>query len=214
MRVSFFGKTGVLTFALLVCSSTAFSGVPEGYVPYDGLKDQFTIALPEGWSAYNQNQALSGRSGSSGMVFFTAQAITKEGEKTADPNLLSQVDTGAIPSFFVDRQPAVKGMSCAKFTKTASYDLGVKITKDPIFGAARSYFAATPIHHDDVSIGGCQGVHYKGEGKKGEWVLDVRAVSDGRVLYLFSLRNKAENFAKNVDTYEKAIGTVQITRHE
>jgi len=214
MRASILGRAVGMTFVLTLCSSLTFPGVPEGYEAYDGLKDQFTIALPAGWSAYNQKQALSGRSSTLGVVLFSAQAVTKEGEKTADPNVLSRADTGDLNSFFVDRQPAAKGMSCAKITKSAAYDLGVKLTKDPIFGAARSYFSATPIKHDEVQVGGCQGLRYKGEGKKGEWILDVRAVSDGKVLYLFSLRNKAENYARNVDTFEKAIGTLQLAKRE
>ena len=214
MRESILGRVRSLTSVLILCSSITFAGVPDGYEAFDGLKDQFTIALPAGWSAFNQTQSLSGKSGSLGVVVFSAQAVTKEGETTADPSVLSRVDTGDLASFFVDRQPAAKGMSCAKITKPGAYDLGVKLTKDPIFGAGRSYFSATPIKHDGIQIGGCQGFRYKGEGKGGEWILDVRAVSDGKVLYLFSLRNRAENYAKNIDTFEKAIGSLQLATRE
>ena len=49
------------------------------------------------------------------------------------------------------------------------------------------------------------------EGLKDEFTI---AVSDGKVLYLFSLRNTAENFAKNLETYEKEIGTVRLAPRE
>jgi len=214
MRRLFPGGVRSLTIVFILSWSSAFPAVPEGYETFDGLKDQFTVALPAGWSAYNQNQALSGNPSLFGVVVFSAQAVNKEGETTADSNVMSRVDTGDLPSFFVDRQPAAKGMSCTKFTKSAAYDLGVTLTKDPIFGAARSYFSATPIKHDEIQVGGCQGIRYKGEGKKGEWILDVRAVSDGKVLYLFSLRNRAGNYAKNIATFDNAMGTLQLARRE
>jgi hypothetical protein len=49
------------------------------------------------------------------MVFFSAEPVATPGEKIADQAKLRRVDTGEIPSFFVDRQPAMKGMSCSKF---------------------------------------------------------------------------------------------------
>lgn len=199
---------------LALAWSFVLAAATQGYEAYDGLKDQFTIDLPAGWRAYDQNQALSGKPSAEGVVVFSAQAVTKEGETTADPNIMSRVDSGDLPSFFVDRQPAVKGISCAGFSKSEAYNLGVKLTSDPIFGAMRRYFSAMPIKHDKIQVGGCQGLRYKGEGKKGEWILDVRAVSDGKVLYLFSLRNTAANYAKNIATFEKAIGTLKLARRE
>ena len=71
----------------------------------------------------------------------------------------------------------------------------------PDLRGGANYFSATPIKHDAIQVGSCQGSRYKGEGKKGTWILDVRAVSDGEVLYLFSLRNTDENYASNIDTF-------------
>jgi len=44
----------------------------EDLVPFEGLKEQFTIALPGGWNVYNQSEALSGERGPFGVVFFSA----------------------------------------------------------------------------------------------------------------------------------------------
>jgi hypothetical protein len=129
---------------------------------------------------YDQAQALSGKAGLRGIVVFSAERLTKEGEALGDPDAMARADSGDLPSFFVDRKSAAKGMTCTKFTKSAAYNLGVMLTEDPIFGALRRRFSATPIHHDPIPIGGCQGYHYKGEGKNGSWILDVRAVSDGK----------------------------------
>ena len=208
------GRTCDVVIVLVLFWSLTFAAAPEGYETYSGLKDQFTIDLPAGWSVYDQAQVLSGTPGTQGVVVFSAQAVTKEGETTADPSIMARVDSGDLPSFFVDRQPAAKGMSCAGFSRSAAYDLGVKLTNDPIFGATRRLFSATPIKHDPIQVGGCQGLRYKGEGKKKEWILDVRAISDGKVLYLFSLRNQAGNYARNIATFDKAIGTLELAKRE
>ena len=42
-------------------------------------------------------------------------------------------------------------------------------------------------------------------------MMDVAAVSDGKILYLFSLRNIKENYESNLGLYEKAISTVRLT---
>ena len=66
-----------------------------------------------------------------------------------------------------------------------------------------------------VAVGGCQGIRFKGKGEASngkEKILDVFAVSDGEVLYLFKLLNLAENHPKNVGLFEEIISTVEITR--
>lgn len=204
----------VFFFTLILCASVTFPDAPDGYKTCDSLKEQFTIDLPIGWSVYDQTQALNGNPSRQGIVVFSAESLTKPGEKMADPATMSRADSGDLPSFFVDRMKAAKGMSCNKFTKAMAYNIGVTLTEDPMFGAARRMFSTTPIHHDPISIDGCQGYRYKGAGKNGQSILDVRAVSDGNVLYLFSLRNTAENYSKNVDTFEKAIETLRLTTHE
>jgi hypothetical protein len=42
----------------------------------------------------------------------------------------------------------------------------------------------------------------------------VRAVSDGKVLYLFSLRNRAGNYARNIAVFDKAMGTLELAKGE
>ena len=212
MRRDLMTASGLL-FTLILCASVILAA-PEGYKTCDSLKEQFTIDLPVGWSVYDQTQALNGKPSLHGVVVFSAEPLTKAGETMADPDAMSRADTGDLPSFFVDRKPAAKkGMGCAKFNKAAAYNLGLVLSEDPIFGAARHMFANS-IHHDPVVIGGCQGYRYKGEGKKGEWILDVRAVSDGKTLYLFSLRSTAENYSKNIGIFEKAIETLRLTAPE
>jgi hypothetical protein len=42
-------------------------------------------------------------------------------------------------------------------------------------------------------------------------VADAYAASDGVTLYMFSLRNPADNYAKNADTFQKAISTLKFS---
>ena len=45
-------------------------------------------------------------------------------------------------------------------------------------------------------------------------MVDVRAVSDGKTLYLFSLRNTATNYSRNIETFEKALATLKLSSSE
>ena len=190
--------------------SVIFAQVTDGYQTYHDLKEQFTISLPNGWSVYKQTEAVTGKPSSLGVIVFSEQSVTKSGENLADPEMLGKVDTGETPSFFVDRIPAYEGMSCEKFGKSDAYNLGVKLMEDPIFGEGRKLTSAVPVKHERIVIAGCQGFQYEGRGKKGEWIIDVRAVSDGKICYLFILRNRAEYFSKNIDTFNNAVATIQL----
>jgi hypothetical protein len=184
-------------------------------LPASGIEGQFTITLPDGWSAYDQNRAVFKKESPYGIVVFSAQPVTKPGEATADAALLAQVDRGDIPSFFVDRSAAGKGAKCEQLSKTEIYNIGTSLNQDPRAGGARRMFGGgIAPKHTDTSIGGCKGVKFFIESNKDNpekhWIIDVRAVSDGKVRYLFSLRNRGENYPKNLDTYEKALETLRF----
>lgn len=64
-----------------------------------------------------------------------------------------------------------------------------------------------------IQLAGCQALKLEGKGKDGskKWRRDVRAVSDGKTLYLFSLRSTADNFARNLGAYEAALATLRLS---
>jgi len=212
----------VLNSALLVVATTLTVPGATASVSQDSstaarsIRNQFVIALPEGWSVYEQNEALSGTPSTVGMVIFSAQRLTREGTATADGELLSKVDSGELASFFVDRVPADKGMSCDKLSRSAIYSIGTKLNQDPAvrtFG--RRFLEYRPPAHKDIELGGCRGVRFVIEAHKHDpakhSIVDVRAVSDGKVLYLFSLRNKGTYYAQNVEIFETAMASVRFT---
>ncbi len=80
-----------------------------------------------------------------------------------------------------------------------------------MFGSDR--FVSQDLYSETISIGDCQGLRIRGRTKKAdgtEKVVDVHALSDGNTLYLFSLRNIAENYDKNLEVYEEAVSTVRL----
>jgi hypothetical protein len=212
-------KTRTRSATLLVLSTalvqTTYVGAQPGAAGESNVANQFTIVLPQGWSVYDQNVTVFGRSDGSGVVIFSAQPVTKPGEAAADPELLAKVDSGEIPSFLVDRNPAGKNATCEKLSRPTLYEVGTRIGQDPALGAMRRALALQP-RSKDIDLAGCQGARFMLEGPKSDtgdqWLIDARVVSDGKVLYIFSLRNRSPFYAKNLPLFEAALATVKFTQ--
>lgn len=202
----------ILMFSLILVTTTVnVAQMPENFKAYDGLKEQFLIDLPEGWVAYDQTKVLMGKSSPYGVVVFSQIDFSAmETEKQLES--MGKIDKGEIPSFFVDRHPKTKKMSCNFFEKKEKEEVFKMLKKDAMFGKDRKVIK--DLAADTVSIGECKGLRIRGETQKSDgtiWVMDVHAVSDGEILYLFSLRNIKENYGNNLDVYEKAIATLKLT---
>ena len=187
-------------------SRAAHAQLPDGFTLYEGHKSQFTIALPEGWTVYDQGALMSGKASATGMLIFTS---TNPSTLPVDKQiqLIAQIDTGEAPAFFVDRQKATKGTSCASFPEKAQKDVAKLVQK------SASGTNVQPPVVEAATVGGCQGLHVRLDVKSKdgtEWIVDVRAVSSGNTLYLFSLRNHKANFEKNVESYDKALSTLKM----
>jgi len=212
----------LLTSALLVIAATLAltakpSGAAQGPPPaIGGIHGQFAITLPDGWSVYDQTEALSGSPSAVGMVLFSAEPVTKPGATTADVELLAKIDSGELASFFVERTPGDKRMACDKLSRRMINEIGTRINQEPVVSTVgRKLFGSTfAPGHRDIELGGCRGVRFVIDAHKDDpakhWTIDVRAVSDGKVLYLFSLRNRADHYAKNLETFETAMTTVRF----
>ena len=208
-----FRITLVLAATLVALAGAAAAGI-------ENVHDQFTIELPEGWTVYDQTAAITGQPGPYGMVFFSAEPVLSPGEtmpsSARSMETLRRIGAGDVPSFFVDRHQAGRGMSCSKLTRNARNAIELMVGGDPIFGGlARQLLLPKRPQTSLIELGGCQALKLEGRGRVGpektEWILDVRAVSDGKTLYLFGLRNLAENFARNRGGYEAALATLRIS---
>ncbi len=196
-------------------SATAMVTGGKGVVRFEGLKGQFTIELPPGWSAYDQRKAITGKTSPFGMVMFSqifSQVNFAEMPIQDQLEILDRMDVGELPSFFVDRHPKEKKMSCRFFEKKEVKQAVKMLKRDPMFGSDRKVIKA--LEPQPVTVGGCKGYRIRGETQTPDgtiWVMDVHVVSDGKILYLFSLRNIKENYESNLGLYEKAISTVQLS---
>jgi hypothetical protein len=205
-----------LTLVALAALAMPGARAQDAPVRAGGIHDQITISLPDGWSVYDQTEALSGKASPLGVVVFSAQPVAPPGSTRADAARLAQIDTGEVLSFFVERSAANNGMTCAKLSRGAVYDIATNINRDPAIATAgrRLFGGGLEPHHTDIEVGGCHGVRVALEAHQDDpakhWKIDVRAVSDGRVLYLFSLRHRGIYYKDNLAVFEKAISTVQF----
>ena len=104
---------------MLFRSSVTADNLPEGFVLYEGMKDQFTIAVPQGWGAYDHEQTIKGAPGLFGTVIFVpaeSSEVLKQ-HKPEGSEVWRKVSGGEISSFFVRRDPADAGMSCTGFSE-------------------------------------------------------------------------------------------------
>jgi hypothetical protein len=187
--------------------------------PYSGMKDQFELALPTGWSVFDQGMVLTGKPSKTGPVVFCSEPIDVKAmmsgdrralEKVADQ--LASVETGSLAGFMLDRLPAKKGMSCRGFDAKAQRLLLDLMGTDPMFGPGRT--TREKPHAEPFVVGGCQGLRIKGKGtaRTGDGKnLDLFAVSDGDVLFLFKLLNLDEHYPKNIGIFERIVSTLRLT---
>lgn len=207
----------VLTALALTVAASPGRASPDPAPGGGGIRDQFEMVLPAGWSVYEQTEAVTGKPSAVGMVIFSAEPLTKAGAATADAESLVRVDTGELPSFFVERTVADKGMKCEKLSRTTVYNIGTTLQQDPSVSTAgrRIFGGGLEPGHKDIEIGGCRGVRFVIQAHEKDpsrhRVIDVRAVSDGKTLYLFSLRNAGVHYASNLEAFDKAVASVRFT---
>ena len=191
-----------------VSDSSAMSS-PVEHTITDGSNPQFTVRLPRGWSVYDQTRELTGKSGPSGMVYFSSVEVgTPTGEDFT--KLMVQWDTGAVPAFFVDRGPAEKGTSCAGIAEKAQKKLLKRVESSSV---GKGDKVTVPFQAETITLGPCSGVRIQGEVRKASgnvWRYDVRTLSDGKTMYMFALRNLKAHFEKNLAGYESAMATVRL----
>jgi hypothetical protein len=151
-------------------------------------------------------------------IVFSSETIDgramMSGEQDAARKVAQQfvgIESGQLPGFVLDRLDASYGMSCKGIDGRARKKLLELLASDPMFGGGRN--AVKKLDVQPTLIGGCQGLRVKGksEPRDGEaTILDVFAVSDGEVLFLFKLQNLEGNYATNLGTFERALATLQL----
>lgn len=187
----------------------AGAGLPEGFVLYEGSKEQFTIAIPKGWAAFDQGASMRAqgmRPGRFDMIQFEpADVLDSPSAKT-----LEQVDSGEIPAFFLQKLNASDGMSCTGFSERAQKRAVDVIGKEAPY---KGKMAIEPAHADAVTVGGCKGLRVRAKGQPASGSAeqtDAYFASDGKILYLFFLRGRTEFFDKNEEIFQKAMSSLKV----
>jgi len=205
----------VLLVACLSAPAWAGGQSAAGFVLYEGLKEQFTLELPQGWHVFNQSGSPE-----YGVVVFSALSMRIPAEGMDEAALgakmrkqMAQVDSGELPSFFVDRYPVKRGMSCDDLSKKARKKMLRVLTRATAFGKGSKLLNRPEA--EPISLGGCQGLKVlvraqTAEGR--EFVMLIYTVSHGQTTYDFALRNRKEYFEKNRPVFEKALSTLKITK--
>lgn len=197
--------------ALAAAAALGSPGSAE-LIPYTGHQKQLTLALPAGWTAYDQARAFTGRPSAGGLLIFSEFDFSAF--ETTDEQLeaMVQLDTGQAPCFFVDRLSAPRGASCGRLTEKAQRRIRGIVEAQPVLAKDRT--VVEPLEVRTETVAGCAALHFtartrKADGK--EWALDARAVSDGRTLYLFFVRAHAEHLGANLGHLEASLETLQLT---
>lgn len=191
--------------------------LPAGSIRYQAFQDQFTMMIPQDWMAYDQSEVLKGAAGRFGLIFFLPSASFVPHPRGTGSTLSEEVaiglSRGDIPSFFVQREPAREGMSCSGFSDRATKEILSLIADEDLFGKGAQIAQAPQAV--PMEVAGCSGLRLDGSSQPPggpQWTVRTYAVSDGETLFLFALRNLAENYVKNSPVFEQIVATISLPR--
>lgn len=206
---------------------------------YEGHSSQFVLSLPEGWFAFDQMAQLFGGESATDKVIFGGRNDTlvisagksDTGVVIFSPVNLSEIilkapieqqaevmlkiSRGETPNFFVDRGPAGRGINCTKVSKGARTRIFRMLKSDSLW--SKDNTVVDDLTMTEAPVGGCQGLQFRGSTRERNgtvWVMDVQAVSDGEILYLFSLRAERLYFDKDFAAYEASLATLRLAAAE
>lgn len=192
--------------------------VPAGFEAYVGLEGQLTLAIPQGWSVYHRALTATDRHGFWGEAIFSPEPVLSTTEQDPERReelrreALQAIDSGAADAFFVDRREARRGMRCRGFSDKAVKLLQQWVAEDPLFAQARG--VEESIRTQPIVVDGCNGlriVKHSGQGDEVERVLDLRAVSDDEIVFLFGLRSQDDRYDEDLERFETAVRSVRFS---
>jgi len=192
--------------------------VPAGFEPYLELEGQLTLAIPRGWSAYHRALTATDRHGFWGEAIFSPEPVVSPTEQDPERReelrrqALRAIDSGEAGAFFVERREARRGMRCEGFSDKAVQLLQQWVAEDPLFEQGRSVDESVrtlPVVIDDCN--GLRVVRHSRQPDDVERVLDLRAISDGEIVFLFGLRSQADRYDEDLKRFETAMGSVRFS---
>ncbi len=213
-RMGYGGRTRSIYETVLGGARQAAAGqfrVPDGFRLYEELMDFCTLAVPQDWTSYLESLVFVGDGTPWGRILFSAESIRRIERKedgsplmVEDRKILSQVNAGELPAFYVERRPSGRGMSCDGFTEKAERRLLADLGRDP-GGPEADGLTVTPI-----IIDGCSGLSVRGRSAAAVEV-EIRAVAKRDTLYLFGMRASPDQFDSRLGQFETAVSTVKFS---
>lgn len=217
---SFSFRTAPFGALLLSLSAFAQSELPADsdatFKPYQGNRDQFTLEIPDGWHVVDQSPY-----GDAGVIAFYSQPMQVRLDK--DPEIARQQQrdfekmlngflSGELPSFFMDRYKAGKGMTCAGFDKRAQKKKLSIYVKSDVLGKKSKVIGEPEV--SAAPLGGCQGLKVlinanTADGRTMKMLIYTAAVDD--VTYDVVLITEPQYFAQNLPWFERVISTMRLT---
>jgi hypothetical protein len=192
--------------------------VPEGYRAYDRLQAQFTLTVPQDWTAYPRSLIEVDGLALWGEIVFVPQssvpdsAVSAEERQQLRKKALAAVDDGSSGAFYVDRREALRGMRCEGFSEKARATLLRWAEEDPLFAAGRGSEESTRT--ETVVIDDCNGLRIVRRSRQPgqeERILDLRAVSDDETVYVFGLRSREGRYAEDLERFDTAVRSVRFS---
>lgn len=208
---------GIVLLAQNIFAQTDFTDSGSWPVsPYEGNRNQFTVDIPDGWHVVDQSPYSD-----TGVVAFYSKPLEAKYDKDPVVNqqrqqammdLLDDMVSGAVPSFFMDRYKADKGMSCEGFD-ARSQKKKVKIfVKSDALGRGSKVVGKPDV--STTEFGGCKGlkVLILADAVDGQsmQMLVYSAAVDG-LTYDFVLMTESTYFAQNLPWFERVIASVRLT---
>jgi len=211
-------RQGALVLALGLAACGGGADRAPAPAPPPAVPEQFTITLPEGWTVYDQN-AAHGQPGLLGVIVFApvdlAQVSRMKNDKATEAQArqaLVAVDSGRIPSFFVERYAAGPGSGCAEGLPPAERE---RVLQD-LRRTARGPQGDWVLDVEEVAeapMAGCAGLRVRLGARLpagGGFDFLSYIVSDGQVNYDFTLRARRGFFEKNLPVFEQAVGSLKL----
>ena len=192
--------------------------LPDGFVLFEGRKDQFIIAIPKDWAVHDQARLLE-EHGVQRMkdnyfnmiIFYRSPDAAPSGDMSVE--VMRKIDTLEVPSFFVQKVRPSNGMSCGEFSEKAQKEVLKLVSSSDSFTKGATVTEAP--HAEPSAVAGCKGTRIQGSGQAQKSSTATKhvvyAASDGAVLYLFSLRGPADKFDQSAQVFEKAMATARLT---
>ncbi len=207
---------GALLFSLSAFAQTdAPVGDDLSFKPYNGNRDQFTLEIPAGWHVVDQSPFSD-----KGVVAFYSQPLEMKIDK--DPviarqqeqdflRLLNSMESGEIPSFFIDRYKADKGMTCAGFDARAQKKKLKIFANADVLGKQSKIIGEPEVV--TVPVGGCQGLRVliRANTAVGTTMqmLVYSAAVDG-ITYDLALIAEPRYFDQNLPWFERVVSSMRL----